>query len=117
MCYSLLAHVSKSKTLVGKVFWAICVTFCFSISFWLIMKSWTEWRESPFSSTISTHPISDLDFPKLTVCPPKGSHTALNYDLIKAEEGSLSQFDKQTLANLTRQVFITDPHNEFIKLN
>ena len=29
-------------------------------------------------------PIADVPFPKVTVCPPKGTYTNLNYDLLKA---------------------------------
>ena len=60
----------------------------------LISKSYKEWQESPVATSITTRPINDLDFPIVTICPPKGSNTALYNDLVKAGNGSLSEKDK-----------------------
>ena len=34
---------------------------------------------------METFPISEVPFPEVIVCPPLGSNTALNYDLMTAE--------------------------------
>ena len=39
--------------------------------------------ESPVSTVVTTKPISDLEFPEVTVCPPRGSNTVLNHVLKK----------------------------------
>ena len=47
----------------------------------MIYESFQSWRESPVKTTIETLPIDGITFPKITVCPPKGTYTNLNYDI------------------------------------
>ena len=56
----------------------------------LINESFGNWSSHPVSSVISTHPIKDLKFPNVTICPPKGTNTALNYDLFKLQKNFTS---------------------------
>ena len=42
--------------------------------------------------------MSEINFPKVTVCPPRGTYTNVNYDVMQAE--------KITLDNKTRQMLI-----------
>ena len=84
-------------------------------AFYLINSSYSAWQESPVATSITTHPLADLDFPTVTVCPPKGSNTALNYDLMKANDTSLSNENKETLKNKIFNIFIRQPHQEYIK--
>ena len=83
---------------------------------YLIHSSYSAWQASPVTTTIETKPIADLDFPMVTVCPPKGSHTALNYDLMKAENNSLAMEDRDRLKNETYKLFIEPSHKEYVKL-
>ena len=46
---------------------------------------------------VKTPPISKAKFPSVTVCPPKHSHTGLNYDLVRAENITLSEDDGEEL--------------------
>ena len=64
----------------------VIVVACFAIAMYMITSSYKEWQESPVSTTITTHPITELDFPTVTVCPPRGSNTALNHLLEKVNE-------------------------------
>ena len=63
----------------------------------MINNSYSEWQKSPVSTSITTHPLDNLNFPTITVCPPKGSNTALYPDLMKADNDSLSDDDRQQL--------------------
>ena len=81
----------------------------------LIGKSYKEWQESPIATSITTHPIKDLDFPMVTVCPPQGSNTALYHDLVKAGNGSLSEKNRQSLKESAKDIFIKAPHKEYAK--
>ena len=72
---------------------------------YLINNSFTDWANSPISTTVSTHPIDELPFPAVTVCPPEGSNTGLNYDLMKADEGSLTLEDRREIQNFTKYLF------------
>ena len=81
----------------------------------LIGKSYKEWQDNPVSTSITTHPIDDLDFPKVTICPPKNSNTALYHDLVKAGNGTLSDEDKQTLKESAFKIFMLASHKEHVE--
>ena len=76
-----LVHISKAQSKWGKVLWSASVFVSFSLAGILINNSFEEWSARPISSVISTQTIKNLRFPNVTVCPPKGTNTALNYDL------------------------------------
>ena len=67
-----LSHISKVESKLGKAAWTIIVFASFISAGYLISGSYKDWGDSPVSATISTHPIANLPFPKVTVCPPKG---------------------------------------------
>ena len=81
----------------------------------LIGKSYIEWQKSPVATSISTLSISDLKFPDVTVCPPKGSNTALNYDLMKADSNLMSEPEKEKLLNETFSIFVKTRFQEHLK--
>ena len=58
--------------------------FGFVSAGYLIYNSFHDWAESPTITSVETFPISEVPFPEVTVCPPLGSNTALNYDLMTA---------------------------------
>ena len=78
-----LAHISKAESMWGKVLWTISVIASFTIASIQINSSFSQWSNQPISSVITTHPIKGLKFQNVTVCPPKGTNTALNYDLMR----------------------------------
>ena len=90
------------------------VGLCFLAAGYLIHGSYADWQKSPIATTITTRPIADLDFPTVTVCPPKGSHTALNYDLMKADNNSLTEEHRKNLT-MSSENFLESSHNLFIK--
>ena len=79
-----LAHISTNRGLV-RFLWLFVVLIGFSGAGILIHQSFSSWAASPISTTIQTVPISDLDFPNVTVCPPKKSFTSLNPDLVMSK--------------------------------
>ena len=80
-----LVHISTAKSKAARAAWVVIVVACFAIAIYMITSSYKEWQESPVSTTITTHPIKELDFPEVTVCPPRGSNTALNHLLEKVK--------------------------------
>ena len=80
---------------------------------YLILSSYSDWQESPISSSITTHPIAELDFPTVTVCPPRGSHTALNYDLMKMDNETMIEEDKIYLMQAAYGIFFVNQHLEY----
>ena len=83
----------------------------------LIGNSYHEWLESPILTTITTHPLDDLDFPAVTVCPPQGSNTALNFDLMQMNnsKGSFSEQQQKKLRDVIRESLVEKPHQDFAK--
>ena len=78
-------HISHTKK-CQKIFWMFVVFAGFSGAFVLIRESFQSWAESPIKTTIETLPISELTFPKITVCPPRNTFTSFNYDLVKMDK-------------------------------
>ena len=66
------------------------------------------------ATSIHTVPIGELPFPKVTVCPPKGSNTALNPDLMMLKDKGISREDRETLLKLAKELLIQGPHMVFV---
>ena len=64
------------------------------------------------TTSISTLSISDLKFPNITVCPPKRSNTALNYDLMKAGNDPLTEEVRGKLLHKLYTIFVRAPFQE-----
>ena len=69
-----------------------------------------QWQESPVSTTITTHPIDELRFPAVTVCPPRGLNTVINHALEKVKEINLTEKERQEMLNISRKVFLEIPN-------
>ena len=65
-------------------------------------------------TTITTHPINELDFPTVTVCPPKGSNTALNFDLMRLRNRTFSFDDQEDLRKEIIRSFVNIGHLTFV---
>ena len=71
----------------------------------LTWESFQSWADNPVRTTTRTLPMSEIKFPKVTVCPPKNTFTDLNYDLIIAENVSLADKTKNELyENITELI-------------
>ena len=81
---------------------------------YLVGKSISAWMSSPVMTTITTHPIGQLNFPTVTVCPPKGSNTALNYDLMRLQNWTLSTDDRHFLRQDVNKAFVNEGHRRFV---
>ena len=67
------------------------------------------------STTITTHPITELEFPTVTVCPPRGSNTALNHLLEKVKDVNFTKEERQELLDISREVFIEIPNKKYAR--
>ena len=104
-----------SQTKAAKLLWCGIVCFGFTTAGILISKSYKDWQESPISTSITTQPIEDLDFPVVTICPPKDSNAALYYDLAKAGNRTLSDGFKDELRRAAYKIFMEHTHNTYAK--
>ena len=83
-----LSYISTTRK-HARLFWILTVLAGFSTAGYLIQQSFQSWAQSPVSTTVETLPISEITFPKITVCPPRNTFTDLNYDLMLVENVSL----------------------------
>ena len=71
---------------VARLLWICVVIAGFSAALVMIQQSFSSWAVSPISTTIETLPITDIDFPNVTVCPPRNSFTSLIPDLVMSRK-------------------------------
>ena len=92
-----LYHVATNKGF-AKFFWVFVVAIGFTGSSLMIQQAWDGWAKRPVTTTIETRPISGLEFPSITVCPPRNSFTNLNLDIVRTTNISLSQSQRKALS-------------------
>ena len=85
-----LTYISTTRK-YARIIWILVVITGFVGASLIIKESFDSWSESPVKTTIETLPISDIKFPKVTVCPPRNTFTDLNYDLMMTENITLTK--------------------------
>ena len=111
-----LSYISLT-TKYARLFWTIIVIAGFFGAVLIIQDLFQFWSQNPISTTIETLPISEVTFPKVTICPPKGTYTNLNYDLMRVGNQSID-FDllnENTTAYKLLNVFVRHFQNEDFK--
>ena len=93
-----LTYIATGRKYV-RLFWILVVIAGFTGAGILIHTSFQSWADSPVKTTIETLPITDITFPKVTVCPPKNTYTDLNYDLMMATNKTLDNSTRNDLMN------------------
>ena len=111
-----LQFIPRAQSWPVKLCWLGVVLFGFTASAILINNSYSDWRETPVATSITTRPVQELDFPKVTVCPPHGANTALNMDLVRLQKITITEEEKADLINMTEEVFLLGPHKEYQEL-
>ena len=106
---------SSEKSKLAKAIWLAIVVACFAIAIYMINDSYMEWQESPVSTTITTHPITVLEFPSVTVCPPRGSNTALNHLFERVKNVNFTQNERLELLKISNEVFIEIPNKNYVR--
>ena len=91
-----LIHISSTRRCT-RLFWITLLAMGFIVSGVLIWESFETWADNPVRTTTRTVPMKEIKFPKLTVCPPKDTFTDLNYDLMLAENVTLTNETKNEL--------------------
>ena len=100
-----LVYVSTERKL-SRFFWFLVIITGFTIATILINDAFTNWSESPIKTTIETRPISEITFPKVTVCPPKNTSTDLNYDLMMLENKTFTNETRKEFLDIAKLVFL-----------
>ena len=91
-----LNHISSTRNLT-RLFWILVVAMGFIVASFLTWESFQSWADNPVRTTTRTVPMSEIKFPKVTVCPPRNTFTDLNYDLMITENVTLSNDQKDEL--------------------
>ena len=100
-----LYYIGSTNSRLLRFFWIIIIVASFTISLSMICTSFSSWEKAPVISTIETKPISEARFPTVTVCPPEGSNTILNYDISNSENHTLDDISS---------ILLTDAVDEFV---
>ena len=91
-----LNHIAVTRKW-DRLFWILVVIGGFIISTYLIVEMYISWADNPIRTDVDTLPMSEVRFPKVTVCPPKDTFTDLNYDIKHAEEKNLTFEEREEL--------------------
>ena len=102
-----LKYIATTKKYV-RLFWILVICTGFSGAGYLIYQSFNAWDESPVKTTIETRSITELAFPKVTVCPPKNTYTDLNYDLMMAANITVDNETRNELASYALELLYDD---------
>ena len=100
-----LNYISTTKK-YARLFWIIVVVAGFGTAGYMIKTSFVDWAANPIRTTLETVPISKIKFPKVTVCPPENTYTDLNYDLMVAENATLTEEMRDELVNYSEKVIV-----------
>ena len=102
-----LSFIRDAKSLGEKAFWVIIVTLGFGFATYMIDNSYSEWMESLVSTIVTTKPISDLKFPEVTVCPPRGSNTVLNLFMEKMKNKNSNKLLRNNLLEKIKPLYMS----------
>ena len=111
----IIFYTLTHQTNLGKCLWLLTVSVGFFAAGYFIHDAYPESLTQPVSSSTSTHPIGEFDFPLVTVVPPKDSYTALNYDLMTADNDSLTEENREILKTNATAIFVEQDYSEFLK--
>ena len=109
-----LSYLSTSKK-SQRLIWTFVVLTGFTSAAIMIHAAFENWAESPISTNINTRPISEFRLPKISVCPPKNTFTNLNYDLMTAQNMTLSNETRSMLKDQALQMLSDLTFEEIIK--
>ena len=98
-----LGYISTSSNKLVKIFWVFVVLGGVSTAVYYIHNAFQSWNESPIATSIETFPIMKASFPRVTVCPPAGSNTAFNIDLVNAGKDTLDKNTRKELVELAEE--------------
>ena len=113
-----LNYISTTRK-YARLFWMLVVLAGFIGAGYMIQTSFQSWAESPIKTTVETLPISEIKFPKVTVCPPRNTFTDLNSDLMLAETFTLTEEMRDELLAYSWKVIdehvFTDDFDKFLE--
>ena len=93
-----LSYIAANRRF-ARLFWICVVLTGFTGAAYLIQQSFSSWAVSPITTTIETRSIRGIDFPNVTVCPPRNSFTSLIPDLVRSRNINFDQEIRKELSD------------------
>ena len=109
-----LAYISNTKRSHVRLLWTLIVTSGFTVAGIMIYHSFKDWTENPVTTTVETRPITEITFPKVTICPPRNTFTDLNYYLKLTENMTLDNISRIELANYAVELIYNDLYEKIM---
>ena len=109
-----LAYMASGRRYV-RLCWLLVVIGGFTGAGAMIFQSFQSWAESPVKTTIETLPITEIKFPKVTVCPPKNTFTELNYDLLMLKNSTFVKDERDWLTNYAMKLLLDSLHKDIME--
>ena len=66
-----LAQIADSKNWARRIYWIIVVIGSLVLTVLLTREAFLDWAKNPILTITETDRISDVQFPKIVVCPPQ----------------------------------------------
>ena len=110
-----LVYIATTNHLT-RLFWLATVLVGFTVAAVMIQQSFANWEANPVATTLESQPLSQLSFPKVTVCPPSDTFTTLSLDIEMMENKTPQDQNniKQTLkSHLPLALFDSDFEENF----
>ena len=99
---------------LARLFWMFVVLTGFMGAGVIIQKSYASWKVNPVSTSLETHSIANISFPRVTVCPPKNTFTSLNLDMKIMENRTLDNKTKNAITEILPSIiFDSDLEEKF----
>ena len=109
-----LNYISRTTKYV-RLFWILVVIAGFTGAAFLIQTSFQNWSDSPITTTTEILPISQITFPKVTVCPPKDTYTDLNIVLDMMNNMTLDNYTINNISKFAVDLIIDNLNNTIIR--
>ena len=109
-----LNYISRATKYV-RLFWILVVIAGFTGAAFLIQTSFQNWSDSPITTTTEILPISQITFPKVTVCPPKDTYTDLNIVLDMMNNMTLDNYTINNISKFAVDLIIDNLNNTIIR--
>ena len=109
-----LHYISSSRNVI-RLFWTCVVMAGLTGSCFLIQQSFMSWAQSPITTTIESQPTSEIQLPKVTVCPPEKTFTDLNFDLVNLNNVTLTNTKKDEVIRFAMEVIQDQIHEDMMR--
>ena len=108
-----LHYISTSRNVI-RLFWTCVVLTGLIGSCFLIQQSFKSWAQSPITTTFESQPSSEIQLPKVTVCPPEKTFTDLNFDFVNLNNEILTNTKKDELIRFAMEVIQDQIHQDMM---